>query len=141
VKKGSEKAYNYLSKIRLLDHEILRAEAVRSELESCLLPQGINYEKDKVQKSRSDQMSKVYADIEEKKAEEISLREKKHKLLKDISDTIERLEDDQEKTVLTMYWLGNVRIYDIAAKMNYSISKIYAAMQKGMKDLETYIKD
>lgn len=141
MRRGSEKAYKYLSRIKTMDNEILRLEAMRTEMESCLLPHSLSYDKDKIQKTREDRMSRIYADIEKKKMEEIELRERKHELLQEISDTIELLEDSQEKTILTMYWIGNSRIYDIAKKMNYSTSKIYAVMQKGMKDLEVYIDE
>lgn len=139
MRRSSDKAYEYLSRLKTVDYEIMRAESRKKELESCLLPESTNYEKSKVKKSTEDRMAKIYADVEEAKQCIVELQRKKHAILTEISTLIEKLEDEQEKTILTLYWISNDRIYEIAKKMNYSTSKIYASMQSGMKKVEILI--
>ena len=57
----NKQAYDFLNSARVLHWQWLRLKAKHDELESCLLPAAIRYDKDKVQTSPDDTMSKIMA--------------------------------------------------------------------------------
>jgi hypothetical protein len=61
----NKQIYNYLNSVRVLHWRWLRLKARHDELESCLLPAAIRYDKDKVQTSPDDTISKIVAEISE----------------------------------------------------------------------------
>ena len=61
----NKQTYNYLNSVRVLHWRWLRLKARHDELESCLLPAAIRYDKDKVQTSPDDTISKIVAEIAE----------------------------------------------------------------------------
>ena len=61
----NKEAYNFLNSARVLHWQWLRLKAKHDELESCLLPAAIRYDKDKVMTSPEDQMSKIVAEVNE----------------------------------------------------------------------------
>ena len=59
----NRQAYEFLNSVRVLHLQWLRLKAKHDALESCLLPGAIRYDKDKVQTSPDDTMSKVISEI------------------------------------------------------------------------------
>ena len=60
----NKQAYEFLNSARVLHWQWLRLKAKHDELQSCLLPAAIRYDKDKVQTSPEDAMSKIMAEID-----------------------------------------------------------------------------
>ena len=73
----NRQAYIFLNSARVLHWEWLRLKAKHDELESCLLPAAIRYDKDKVQTSPEDPMAKIVAEINELEVEMNKIQLKK----------------------------------------------------------------
>ena len=98
--------YSWLNRSRKYDSEIRRLKAKSEELKSCLLSSGIDYSKERVNSSPDDAMSKIFAEIDET---EQMIREKSLErgcVISEISDTIETLDSELEKTIKVRL-LGN----------------------------------
>jgi DNA-directed RNA polymerase specialized sigma24 family protein len=136
----NKQAYEYLNSVRVLHWRWLRLKARHDELESCLLPAAIRYDKDKVQTSPEDQMSKIMAEISELEDQMKSILLAKAERIEDINNTIHSLESDEERTALTMRYINRIPVADIAEAMGYSIKRIYQFMDKGGTEISRTLK-
>lgn len=127
----NRKAYDYLNSVRVLHWEWLRLKAKHDELETCLLPAAIRYDKDKVQTSPEDPMAKIVSEIAdlEQRMEEIQFA--KSIRINEITKSINELESTEERTALTMRYINRKSVADIAEAMGYSERRIYQFMDQG----------
>lgn len=123
-------AYDFLNSARVLHWQYLRLKAKHDELETCLLPAAIRYDKDKVQTSPDDQMSKICAEIHELELEMARVQRKKFIQIEKIEKAVNALADE-ERTALTMRYINRVSVSAIAEAMGYSEQRIYQFMDKG----------
>lgn len=124
-------AYEYLNSVRVLHWQWLKLKSKHDELESCLLPSGIRYDRDRVQTSPDDTVSRIVAEIAElEKSMRIIQRDKTRKI-EDIYNTLEGLPCDEWRTALVMRFINRKPVSDIAAEMGYAESTIYKFMDKG----------
>ena len=120
-----DETYDFLMQIRRKGIIIRRKETQRDELRACLLPGAIRYDRDRVQSTPTDKMADVIARVDELDREIEQLRREKATLVIEISDAIEKLEDDNEKTVLT----------ELADAINYSVRRAYHFRKMGVTHL------
>ena len=123
-------AYEFLNSARVLHWQWLRLKAKHDELETCLLPGAIRYDKDKVQTSPDDQMSKICAEIHELELEMARVQRRKFVQIEKIARAVNDLADE-ERTALTMHYINREPVPKIAEQMGYSESRIYQFMDKG----------
>lgn len=128
-------AYEFLNSARVLHWRWLRLKAKRDELETCLLPAAIRYDKDKVQTSPDDQMSKVVAEINALETEMAEVQLLKTQQIEKIELAVNSLESDEERTALTMRYINRRPIAEIADDMGYSEPTIYRFMRQGGTNL------
>jgi len=131
----NKQAYEFLNSARVLHWQWLRLKAKHDELESCLLPAAIRYDKDKVQTSPEDPMAKIMAEINELEKEMVKVQRKKFIQLEKIERTINALGSDEERTALTMRYINRKPIAEIAEEMGYSEPTIYRFMRQGGNNL------
>ena len=124
-------AYEFLNSARVLHWEWLRLKAKHDELETCLLPSGIRYDKDKVQTSPEDPMSKVVAEIMELEKEMKLIQFRKSKRIAEIDRQISYLASDEQRTALTMRYINRIPVTEIAEAMGYAEPTIYKLMNQG----------
>lgn len=124
-------AYSFLNSARVLHFEWLRLKAKRDELESCLLPAAIRYDKDKVQTSPNDQMSEIVSRVIELENEMQEIQYNKSMQIAKIDEAISKLESVEERTALSMRYINRVSVSDIAEAMGYSEKRIYQFMDRG----------
>lgn len=127
----NRQAYIFLNSARVLHWEWLRLKAKHDELESCLLPAAIRYDKDKVQSSPEDPMSKIVAEVMELEKEMKRVQLNKSRQIAKIDKAISQLELDEERTALTMRYINRKAVKEIAEEMGYSETRIYQFMDKG----------
>lgn len=127
----NKQAYDLLNSVRVIHWQWLRVKAKHDELESCLLPAAIRYDKDKVQTSPDDAMSKICAEIAELENLMNRLQLAKSIRIEEIDKTINALESDEERTVLTMRFINRVPVRDIAEAMGYAEPTIYKFLNQG----------
>lgn len=124
--------YDFLMQIRRKEIIIRRKETQRDELRACLLPGAVRYDRDKVQSTPTDKMSDVMARVDELDREIEQLRREKASLIIEIGDAIERLEDDNEKTVLTEFYIARAPMTQAADAINYSVRRAYDFRKRGV---------
>lgn len=137
----NRQAYIFLNSARVLHWEWLRLKAKHDELESCLLPAAIRYDKDKVQTSPEDPMAKIVAEINELEVEMNKIQLKKSQQIARIDKAISTLGSDEERTALTMRYINRIPVTDIAEAMGYSIKRIYQFMDRGGAQIAKGLKD
>ena len=137
----NKQTYNYLNSVRVLHWRWLRLKARHDELESCLLPAAIRYDKDKVQTSPDDTISKIVAEISELETQMNEVLLAKAKRINEITNIIHSLESDEERTALTMRYINRVPVADIAEAMGYSVKRIYQFMDQGGAEISKTLKD
>lgn len=124
--------YDFLMQIRRKEIIIRRKETRRDELRACLLPGAVRYDRDKVQSTPTDKMSDVMARVDELDREIEQLRREKASLIIEIGDAIEKLEDDNEKTVLTEFYIARAPMTQAADAINYSVRRAYDFRKRGV---------
>lgn len=127
----NRQAYEFLNSARVLHWQWLRLKAKHDELESCLLPAALRYDKDKVQTSPEDAMSKVVAEITELEKEMNRVQLLKSQQIVKIDNAINSLASDEERTALTMRYINRIPVSEIAEAMGYSEPRIYQFMNRG----------
>ena len=111
-------AFRYLSRLWRIDHEIKDKE---DELRDIGLIQGVRYDRDNVQSSPSDPMSRVadvIGEIEEEKERYIRL---KHELINEIHG----LEDHVYEQILVERFIQKRSVKQIRIRKDYSSSTAY----------------
>ena len=131
----NKQAYEFLNSARVLHWRWLRLKAKRDELETCLLPAAIRYDKDKVQTSLDDQMSKIVAEINALETEMAEVQLLKTQQIEKIELAVNSLESDEERTALTMRYINRRPLAEIADDMGYSEPTIYRFMRQGGTNL------
>lgn len=134
-----DETYDFLMQIRRKGIIIRRKETQRDELRACLLPGAIRYDRDRVQdrvqSTPTDKMADVIARVDELDREIEQLRREKATLVIEISDAIEKLEDDNEKTVLTEFYIARAPMTEVADAINYSVRRAYHFRKMGVTHL------
>lgn len=121
--------------------EIARKEKVIAEIKSCLLPGAIRYDKDRVQTSPSDQISEVMARVDEMERQVKELKAERSRLIIKVSDTLEKLSNDTEKTVLSEWYINRTKPEEIMTIIGYSSRQMYYYKKAGIEHLCDILKD
>lgn len=137
----NKQAYDFLNSARVLHWQWLRLKAKHDELESCLLPAAIRYDKDKVQTSPEDPMCKIIAEINELEKEMIAVQHRKFVQIEKIGRALNALESDEERTALTMRYINRIPVSAIAEAMGYAEPTIYKFMNQGGEQIAKSIRN
>lgn len=133
----NKQAYDFLNSARVLHLHWLRLKAKHDELESCLLPAAIRYDKDKVQTSPDDQVSRIMAEITELEARMNQLQMAKATRIDEIYKTLGKLESEEQRTALTMRFINRIPVSKIAEQMGYAEPTIYKFMNQGAEHIKS----
>lgn len=133
--------YRWLSRIDELEQRIMRKEQKRDALRRCLFPASMDYEKDRVQTSPDDQMARIMAEVVDLDMEIERMKRRKYFLIQETEEMIERLEDEREKTVLSMYFIGQVPMTEIAGRIHYSLRQTYRFRDEGARHISEKLID
>ena len=136
-----KEVYSFLNSARVLHWRWLRLKAKHDELELGLLPAAIRYDKDKVQTSPEDAISKIVAEINELEKEMALTQLAKRQQIEEIDKAINRLESEEQKTVLVLRYINRVPVTKIAELMGYAEPTIYKFMNQGADQIKKSIKN
>lgn len=128
--------YDFLMQIRRKEIIIRRKEMQRDELRACLLPGAVRYDRDKVQSTPTDKMSDVMARVDELDREIEQLKLEKARAIIEISDIIEKLDNDKEKAVLTAFYIKAASMETVAGIVCYSVRHTYLLRKQGVEHLK-----
>lgn len=133
--------HRYLLRIRELEWTIWRMCLRRDELQSCLLPAGVRYDKDVVQTSPEDKLGAIAGAVIELDQRIQKLQQQKARMVMEIGAAIEQLDDERERTILVAYYISRKSIKDIAKAITYSESHTYQLRRQGVQHLSAILKD
>ena len=136
----NKEVYTFLNSARTLHWQWLRLKAKHDELEYALLPGAIRYDKDKVQSSPDDQMSKIVSEIFDLEAEMRRIQIRKLNQINKIDKAISSIDSDESRTALTMRYINRIPVPTIAHEMGYAESTIYKFMDQGGEQISLYLK-
>jgi DNA-directed RNA polymerase specialized sigma subunit len=134
-----DEMYEYLMQIRRAELSIRRLEMKAAALRTCLLPNAIRYDKDRVQTSPEDKLAEIMADIDGLERDIIQRKEEKAGLIQEITGAIDRLEDEREKTVLTGFFVNRESMSEVAEEIRYSSRSTYRFRKWGMQHLASIL--
>lgn len=127
--------HEYMMQVRRIELRIRRISLQIEELESSLLPQGIRYDKDKVQTSPEDTLSKIAGKISDLEKHRTQLVRERRLLLLEIQDVLDRLDNEQEQIVLEAYYLSRMSMREIAEMISYSVRQTYTFRKRGIEKI------
>lgn len=127
--------YEFLDRPVKIDHEVRRIRERIAALRGCLLPKGIRYDADRVQTSPEDTMSRISAEIADLEAQAGQLLDDKARAVAGIARAIDALEDEREKDVLTLYYIGRKSVRRIAEELHYSRRWVIRLKRSGVTKL------
>ena len=127
--------HEYMMQVRRIELRIRRITLQIEELESSLLPQGIRYDKDKVQTSPEDTLSKIAGKISDLEKLRTQLVRERRLLLLEIQDVLDQLENEQEQIVLEAYYLSRMSMMEISEMISYSIAQTYRFRARGLRNI------
>ena len=132
-----DETYDFLMQIRRKEIIIRRKETQRDELRACLLPGAIRYDRDRVQSTPTDKMADVIVMVADVKVGVTAADQEIASMLLviEISDAIETLEDDYERTVLTEFYIARAPMTEVADAINYSVRRAYHFRKMGVTHL------
>jgi DNA-directed RNA polymerase specialized sigma24 family protein len=136
----NKQAYEFLNSARVLHWQWLRLKAKHDELETCLLPSGIRYDRDKIQTTPDDQMSKLVSEIVELEKEMARVQVCKSNQITKIEEAVNSLESVEQRTALTMRYINRIPVTKIADEMGYAEPTIYKFMNQGGEIIAKSIK-
>ena len=136
----TDEVFNLLAAPRITQYRIKQIESRIRALEFSLLPSGVRYDQDKVQTSPEDQTSKVVTRIDQLERQAEEMRRKIPKQVDTIREVCGKLESEEERTVIVMYYIGGFHMGEIAEAMNYVLSTVYKLRKQGQHNLDAIIR-
>lgn len=137
----NKEAYTFLNSARVLHWRYLRLKSKHDELERCLYPAGIRYDRDKVQTSPDDAISKIVAEINALEIEMEQVKQSRSEQIIKIDKAIKSLDSEVHETVLIRRFIGRKPVSEIAREMGYAESTIYKFMDEGADRILKNIKN
>ena len=128
--------YRWLSRPRAIDSKIRRLESKIEELKTCLEPNAIQYDKERVNSSPDDMTSKIFAEIDEAERMIHELKLEKASNLFEINQAIENINDEAAKDVLNGFYIAKKKMPAIANELNFELSWCYRLRRIGIEQLE-----
>lgn len=132
--------HEYMMQVRRIELRIRRITLQIEELESSLLPQGIRYDKDKVQTSPEDTLYKIAGKISDLEKLRTQLVRERRLLLLEIQDALDRLDNENEQIVLEAYYLSRMSMREIAEMISYSVRQVYTFRKRGIEKIANFAK-
>lgn len=134
------KAYEVLNAVRMIDLRIIRLASKREMLEHCLYPAGIRYDRDRVQGNYENQFEKIMGEINIVEQDIHDLVDLKVKKAAEIEILINRVKNEDCKTVLYLRFIVGKKVNEISESMNYSPDWIYKKIRKGVEEIGKIIQ-
>ena len=127
----NKQVYDFLNSARVLHWQWLRLKAKHDELELCLLPSAIRYDRDKVQTSPEDPMAKIVGELNSLEIKMAQIQYDKAQRIEEIYKAINSLDSNEERTALAMRYINRKPVTEIAEAMGYAEPTIYKFMNQG----------
>jgi len=127
--------YDWLYSVRRLDRQIKRKRVKLDALRSCLIPGASRYDVPRVQSTPEDKLEAVYLQVDELERQVEELRLRLAETINAITDAIDQLEDENEATVLTCFYIGRQSMIKVAAQIYVSERTAYYIRKRAVRHL------
>lgn len=127
--------YDWLYQVRNLDRQIKRKRAKLDALRSCLTPGATRYDAPRVQSTPEDKLEAVMIQVDELERQVEGLQIRKAETINSIADAIDRLEDENEATVLTGFYIGRQPMIKVADQIYVSERTAYYIRKRAVRHL------
>ena len=131
--------YEYLLQIKKLEAHIQNAILQCESLRSNLLPAGIRYDTDRVMSSPDDKMSEIEAIVLDMEKEIKQLRQQKQRAIVQVTESLHKLSNDEERSVLMLYYIGKRPMEEIATEIPCNIRTAYKIKKRAIQNLSRLI--
>lgn len=128
--------YKDLMLVRNKDATIRRKETQMMELKACLVSRVSLTGGDRVKASPVNRLEDIEGRIDELSRDVDLLRADKADYIIEVSDLIDRLEDEIEKAILTDFFIGKLSMRDIADSLGYTVQHAYRIRRRGLMKLQ-----
>lgn len=128
-----DEGYRWLSRPRAVESKIRRLENKINELRTCLEPNAIRYDVDKVNSSPDDAVSKIFAEIDEAERMCHELRLQKATYIFEITEAIDKIPNETQKDVLYEFYIARRTMPEVASSLSYDLSWCYKQRKAGIK--------
>lgn len=132
----TEELYDILTRPKRLREDI---GALDAKIDACLtglLPGGIRYDLPKVQSSPREKFPEVMAKVDELMDTREDKAEKLFKSIEEISTLANAIDNNTQKAVIIMHYIGGMTLNEIGDKLGYTKGGIWHIHNKGIKFLE-----
>lgn len=132
----TEELYDILTRPKRLREDI---GALDAKIDACLtglLPGGIRYDLPKVQSSPREKFPEVMAKVDELMDTREDKVEKLFKSIEEISTLANAIDNNTQKAVIIMHYIGGMTLNEIGDKLGYTKGGIWHIHNKGIKFLE-----
>lgn len=132
----TEELYDILTRPKRLREDI---GALDAKIDACLaglLPGSIRYDLPKVQTSPREKFPEVMAKVDELMDTREDKAKKLFKSIEEISTLANAIDDNTQKAVIIMHYVGGMTLNEIGDKLGYTKGGIWHIHNKGIKFLE-----
>lgn len=134
-------AYDFLNRAHRIDLKVRGLMYKREALLSCLLPKALTPKAIQVQESiPGDKLSDIMAEVQIIEQDINRLLNEKAAAVRETAAMLDKIEDEEERTVLTGFFVARRSMTEIAAELHYSIRSAYRIRRRGMEKLATMIR-
>lgn len=130
--------YSKLRSIEQLKRRILCMEIRRDELQACLLPPGLRYDKDIVQTSPEDKMARYAVEVADLDRDIIKAKKRRADLISFICSGTDRLRET-DRIIILMYYVQGSKMDDIAKQIHYNRQYCYELKRQAVQHLSCVI--
>ena len=130
-----DEGYRWLSRPRAVESKIRRLENKINELRTCLEPNAIRYDLDKVNSSPDDAVSKIFAEIDEAERMCHELRLQKAAYIFEITEAIDKIPNETQKDVLYEFYIARRTMPEVSQELSYDLSWCYKQRKAGIKSI------
>lgn len=136
----TDKLYERLTEAKQIKECIQEQNARKEALLYGLLPSGIAYDKDKVQTSPEDTLSRTMATVSEIDDYIRNVLDPKYqKAVDNVMELLNNITCTNYKCIMIKWYIGCKRASQIAYEMNYTEDGVYKIHRRMCKILEEYV--
>lgn len=133
--------YEFLFRHKSIEREIMTLASKREAVANCLYLRGISYDGERVQTSPSDMTAEVMARLDEIDRQIDALNLKRLEHIDSLSDLIEKVDDQNERAVLTMYYVAGEPIEKICDKIGYTDRHVFRIKKSGVRKIAQLLSE
>lgn len=134
--------YVFLNRAHSIDRRIQTLCYKREGFLSCLLPKALTPKAIQVQESiPGDKLSEVMAEVQLIEQEINRLLNEKARAIREIVETVEKLDREEERLVLIGFFVSRRTMTDLAEEMHYSVQGVYTLRRRGMTKIKALLEN